>query len=1430
MFITLFVCLLCFSDTFIDDLYCDGLITEYQSTPAGVCMIIGNQARMFQCINGRIAQKIWYGSDNINCSGNPLQIQFNFCDSYPSNETCIESCNLGPCDYFLVASYHNASYCDGDIPMGSGIYSYESAYILDFCQSGTKFTIDDTYISVSTYATPNCEGNPWFTYPQQQIGSSCDTHPNYGVSAQLVSIGTAIGTKGPSYAPTFQTASPTHQPSVIPTISTISPTFNPTIPTTNPTTSEPTTVTIPPTISPSDNPTIPSLAPTTYSPTTPTLEPTFEPTMPVTPNDLPCDGIVVGSHTMPAGVCWVPSSTSQMFECIDGRMSFTQWPESTNCSGRGYSINNYCEVYGFDSNICQGFCGKGPCDYFELKHYYNASYCDGDSPIGSGMKYSSQSLILNHCQNVRENQAYKYRVNGDYVYTEYYSTSNCSGNVANVYPLRIGSTCTNNQEYGVEAQEVIIATAPGTELPSSTPTIPSVSPTYAPSATPTVPTLSPTHTSKTLCGENKWCFDVDLYPIFGNETSQMVGMANEINEEDTELYIQFTSKYEDCVAPRISVSFEEIDFSSQYEYFEIFDNNDQFIYKCNGTQDANCGHWIQCLQDYPLGIVKIAAESTYNITIKTSGFNARCSSSTHSYSANIGLSITCSSETATPTTEPTPKPTDYQTTHLFGNLTVYAINCGDSFQGEISYPDTYSYLYQLIDDISIGTNIFIDTCYPETDLDLRLMVVPLPYNLTNLTNEVPDGYLNVSGIGCVQGEYVHEIPRSDILIAIIPYIPNLNNGFFFPTGGPFKMTVSCYTYSPTNAPSQTPTIAPTISPSAAPTIPPTAAPTRYPTEMNAYDSYIDVTYVISSVSVVFIDYMARDFMNIIGDVTMIIEQGYADHKQWSSTLEFQSFWLQILTMNDEKLTSLANEQGLSPLLQYFNQNGGFILKSKIECSLFICDRIRYGYDQLKFEETVRDLLDVYFQEHALSINADETESSLAFSVLSMSELYTLDPENDDGIHPFVWILCIILVIFVLIFSGCCYKQYKTTKELNAKTIYIKNPMVIPIAIGLYDSSPTNPEIPGKLKNLNGVQVDLDSIITLFGDRGLNYYISPNYNQYETESYKISWTEKELVDFLQKKADELEDNLKYEELQRCYDGLVVIFTGHGMDRFVITSDYKLVSKVAIHRIFSAKKPRNRKIPRIFLFDCCSGNRERDYAHSRNSIAKDQGKSVGISSDPDDEKYLDTKDIGKNIQMDDIAGKESIIWANDEENPDFRLVTIEAANEGFQSKMSLNKGSYVITQFIQRLENNICNNKNRKFMNEILDEIQEKLHNDGKQLMVKTMNNKTEFIKFMENGNNTFTKQENALSDTDGNSYINGGAIVSTPASPTMTVSEQHDGDGVNEHNREFPKVDELVALSSMSVDEDNEGGQIQSRVNDFNDGVMMEMAAIINTRK
>ena len=104
----------------------------------------------------------------------------------------------------------------------------------------------------------------------------------------------------------------------------------------------------------------------------------------------------------------------------------------------------------------------------------------------------------------------------------------------------------------------------------------------------------------------------------------------------------------------------------------------------------------------------------------------------------------------------------------------------------------------------------------------------------------------------------------------------------------------------------------------------------------------------------------------------------------------------------------------------------------------------------------------------------------------------------------------------------------------------------------------------------------------------------------------------------------------------------------------------------------------------------------------------------------------KEVSKTTSVD--LGDSS--WYKGEKNPDFRLVQINAANEGFQAKMSPTTGSYMLTKIIARIRQNLSNNKLR--LGPLLDEVQEELQE--KQLMEMQFNNNTNNIKFHRHSRN------------------------------------------------------------------------------------------------
>eukprot|EP01084_Bolivina_argentea_P142656 250603_1 len=299
--------------------------------------------------------------------------------------------------------------------------------------------------------------------------------------------------------------------------------------------------------------------------------------------------------------------------------------------------------------------------------------------------------------------------------------------------------------------------------------------------------------------------------------------------------------------------------------------------------------------------------------------------------------------------------------------------------------------------------------------------------------------------------------------------------------------------------------------------------------------------------------------------------------------------------------------------------------------------------------------------------AAPTKSPIAFS---------LDITESIGIIGGSLLLCIFIFCGLIYY----YRYYKPEK----KALYISNGLVILIGIGEYDEEAENPEIESYLKDLSGIDKDIENMVHLFHDT-LCYDVYPTHYFDDIEndrSPKQYWTEQELHNFLENHAQYLEDNAKTR-----YDGLIVIISCHGVSGNICTSDYKLFSQRAIHRIFSSAHPNSRGIPRFFIFDCCSGNFERE-SYREDDICKSPNSKIS--------------DLTKGIN--DADADIDKPWVDGEHNPDYKLCVIEAANPGFQSKLRSDVGSYVIHSFYEKTMDILTNNK-RTFIHETFDEIQD-----------------------------------------------------------------------------------------------------------------------------
>ena len=249
---------------------------------------------------------------------------------------------------------------------------------------------------------------------------------------------------------------------------------------------------------------------------------------------------------------------------------------------------------------------------------------------------------------------------------------------------------------------------------------------------------------------------------------------------------------------------------------------------------------------------------------------------------------------------------------------------------------------------------------------------------------------------------------------------------------------------------------------------------------------------------------------------------------------------------------------------------------------------------------------------------------------------------------------------------------------------MKNGMIISIGIGGYGPRPLNTEAPGLLTNLS-VGTDVNNL------RQFAEYLN---FPFLTVNDKLSWSKAEVMTFLD---EAIEHNFFDEQGKPRHDGLIVAISSHGFGNSVISSDYEMINRTEIHRSISEKYPQIRVIPRIFLFDACDGTRDR-----KATIDLESADIEMVESNKGD------KDIVQALQMETE-------WTSRTKNPDFNLAVVHGANDGFVSKMQNSEvGSYLTYCFIKMVKERI-KRKARKGLSDILVEIQDTLHDKGKQMI-------------------------------------------------------------------------------------------------------------------
>eukprot|EP01084_Bolivina_argentea_P268075 455232_1 len=356
----------------------------------------------------------------------------------------------------------------------------------------------------------------------------------------------------------------------------------------------------------------------------------------------------------------------------------------------------------------------------------------------------------------------------------------------------------------------------------------------------------------------------------------------------------------------------------------------------------------------------------------------------------------------------------------------------------------------------------------------------------------------------------------------------------------------------------------------------------------------------------------------------------------------------------------------------------------------------------------------------------EASSDSRVTVIATDEFSKLPDENIATIFEQLWVwaliltICLASVLLIIFYRRKSVKirtkMSEMTNKINSKSILIENPMCLLLGVGNYDESVPEAEFEGYVDDLE-VDIDIHNLSNLFKNK-LNYHVLPKYKQFP----KLFWTRDEIIQFLQQKAEHFANNVisnKENKAKQNYDGLIAVISGHGIEDQLITSDYKLITKNVIHRIFSSYYPASREVPRIFIYDSCDGDEQRKGVQKKQKI-----KPANI--------------IAKPFAINDIqhpdSNEQHVLWQRYTENPDFKLVTIHSTNKGFQSKMNSQDGSYLIKKFVDKTIDSLNKTvQKRSFLYEICDEIQQELC-QTKQLPIFTFNNNTRFIKFVVNQQN------------------------------------------------------------------------------------------------
>ena len=509
------------------------------------------------------------------------------------------------------------------------------------------------------------------------------------------------------------------------------------------------------------------------------------------------------------------------------------------------------------------------------------------------------------------------------------------------------------------------------------------------------------------------------------------------------------------------------------------------------------------------------------------------------------------------------------------------------------------------------------------------------------------------------------------------------------------------TSAPTSSPSndRTPSMFPTNEPTDDST---TASPTQYTIVYSEFDSAISAIFNITGWTTMEISKVNDDIQSFASDLTIYIHHGFNNDPH----LEFRDVVPNISTINDYTVDQLIEGDDSGILRQSIYS--GMKLQYLIRChDNFDCEYIRDnrtgGMNRSIFEQFVSDKLNVHFK------STDASIGSLKFTIESISNQlgdHIASTSTDSSFHLTTTTLLLILLAVIPLFiciSIFCWRRFR-----NHSSLSVSNASVVMIGIGDYSDGPklsrASKEVSGTLINLD-VTKDIESLRNLCKYMNWTFHSKPQ---------KVHWTEKEIVYFLEHEIGEL---MFTANGTLNFDGLIICISCHGIRNKIVTSDFKTIDETAIHRMVSLKFPKLRDIPRMFVYDCCDGS-------------DDRRATIDLGDDRSKDIMMEMMENRKGTDLDDVQNLTGNVWTSKTKNPDYNLVIVKAANSGFAAKFNNECGSYVVYFLTMAIRRNVEKRQGRTLA-EILEHVQNKLHDHGKQQTVNQTNNHTRTLVFKKN---------------------------------------------------------------------------------------------------